>query len=181
VSIDFQLAAPPDDEFPTDSVPDLSDVEYPCQVCGKESGPYGGRGRKPKFCSEHKKTSKATTGNRKVTGAPATLAAQATAVLVQVNGMIALGCMGMSMFKTSHAIAEANPTFEEQAYQALLTDTELCRMILKSGAMSAKMSLGLAYVGMGMAVAPAAIMEIQEKRETRRVKMEQAQDDESRS
>jgi hypothetical protein len=163
VSIDFQLAAPPDDEFPTDSVPDLSDVEYPCQVCGKESGPYGGRGRKPKFC------------------APATLAAQATAVLVQVNGMIALGCMGMSMFKTSHAIAEANPTFEEQAYQALLTDTELCRMILKSGAMSAKMSLGLAYVGMGMAVAPAAIMEIQEKRETRRVKMEQAQDDESRS
>lgn len=171
----FEIATPIDDEdISTDSIPPLSDVEYPCQVCGKEAGPYGGRGRKPKFCDEHKKA-KSTGGARKVTGNAANLAAQATAVLVQVNGMIALGCMGMSMFKTAHAISEANPTFEEQAYQALLTDPELCKLLLKSGAMSGKLSLGLAYAGMGMAVAPAAITEVQEKREARRVRMEHEQ------
>lgn len=159
------------EDFPQDSSPPLSDVEFPCKVCGKESGPYGGRGPKPKFCPEHKKVTKGT--RPRVTGQPAQLAAQATAVLVQLNGLMAAGSMAMGLFKTAHAIAESNDTFEQQAHAALITDPELCRLILKSGMKSAKLSLGLAYVGMGMTVVPTAIMEMRDKKAERDARKEE--------
>lgn len=170
----FESVTMPDD-LPQDSVPDLSDVEYPCVVCGQESGPYGGRGRKPKFCPEHKKSGKVASGV-KVTGSAASLAAQATAVLVQLNGMMALGAMGLQMHQTAHAIAAANPTFEQQAHNALLTDTELCRLILKSGAKSAKLSLAFAYVGFGMAILPTAVVEAKERQAVRKARKEENDD-----
>lgn len=168
MTINFEAAVIPED-IPVDSIPDLSDVEYPCEVCGKESGPYGGRGRKPKRCADHKKQP-TVSGSRKLTGNAANLAAQATQVLVQVNGMLAVGAMGMQMFNTAHAIAEANPNFEQQAHQALLTDPELCRLILKSGGASAKVSLAMAYVGMGMAILPTALQDVQTRRAVRAAK-----------
>lgn len=148
------------DDIPMDTAPELSDVEYPCQVCGREAGPYGGRGRKPTRCDEHKKN---PVKAGRVTGKSADLANQATAVLVQVNGLLAMGCMATGLFKTASAIGQVNPTFEEQARAALMTDPDLCRLILKTGAKSAKFSLGLAYVGMGIAVGPVAAMELREK------------------
>jgi hypothetical protein len=167
MTMTFEPATIPD-EIQPDTVPDLSDVEYPCVVCNKESGPYGGRGRKPTRCPEHKKAT--VSGSKKLTGNAANLAAQATQVLVQVNGMLAVGAMGMQMFKTAHAIADANPAFEQQAHQALLTDPELCRLILKSGGASAKMSLAMAYVGMGMAILPTALQDVQERHAVRAAK-----------
>jgi hypothetical protein len=169
-----------DADIPKDTVPDLSDVEYPCRICGKEAGPYGGRGPKPKLCPEHKKV---TAGGKssKVTGAPATLAAQATGVLVQLNGMLAMGAMAMGMFGTASAISDANGTFEEQAYQALLTDPELCRLLLKGGVKSAKVSLGLAYVGMGVSVVPTAMMELKEKKAERDARKAQEEADAARA
>jgi hypothetical protein len=158
--------------IPPDSTPPLTDAEYPCRVCGREAGPYGGRGPKPKYCPEHKKGTKAAVRSAKVTGAPANLAAQATGVLVQLNGMLAIGAMAMGLNGTASAIAQANPNFEEQAYQALLTDQDLCKLILKGGVKSAKLSLGIAYVGMGTAVIPTAVMELKEKKEERDAKRE---------
>lgn len=38
-------------------------VEYSCEVCGEELF-YGGRGRKPKFCDEHKKNRPPTSATR---------------------------------------------------------------------------------------------------------------------
>ncbi len=162
-----------DATIPPDTAPDTSDVEYPCRECGKEAGPYGGRGPKPKYCEAHKKSARST-GTRagKVTGTAQTLAAQATGVLVQLNGMMALGLMAIGFNETASAIAGANGTFEEQAYQALMTDTELCKLILKGGVKSAKVSLGLAYVGMGVAVVPTAAMEFKEKKAERDAKRE---------
>jgi hypothetical protein len=40
-----------------DSVPPIGDFEYACEVCGVELK-YGGRGRKPKFCADHKSGNK---------------------------------------------------------------------------------------------------------------------------
>lgn len=39
---------------PMDIPPPASDFDYACETCGKELT-YGGRGRKPRFCAEHKK------------------------------------------------------------------------------------------------------------------------------
>jgi hypothetical protein len=158
--------------IPADTTPEVSDVEYPCRTCGKESGPYGGRGPKPRYCMDHKKGTRSP--KAKVSGAPANLAGQATGVLVQLNGMLAMGTMALGLFETSSAIAAANPTFEEQAYQALLTDPELCKLILKGGVKSAKVSLGLAYIGMGVSVAPTAAMELKTRKAERDTRKQEA-------
>ncbi len=152
--------------IPPDSTPDYADVEYPCSGCNKEAGPYGGRGPKPKWCSECKPKKKNASGV-KVTGAPANLAAQAAGVLEQLNGMLAIGLTAVGFFDTAGALAAANGTFKEQAYQALLTDPELCKLILKGGVKSAKISLGLAYCGLGVAVVPTAVNEFREKKAER--------------
>jgi hypothetical protein len=163
-----------------DSVPELADVEYPCNGCGKEAGPYGGRGPKPKWCGDCRpKKGKGSSGVR-VTGAPANLAAQAAGVLEQLNGMLAIGLTAVGFFDTAGALAQANGTFKEQAYQALLTDPELCKLILKGGVKSAKISLGLAYCGLSVAVAPTAVNEFREKKAERDAKRE-ADENETRT
>jgi len=153
--------------IPDDTIPPTSDVEYPCEVCGKESGPYGGRGRKPKRCPEHKRSKATVRSTVKVTGATASLAAQAAGVLEQLNGILAMGLMVTGMQDTAHALAAANEGFKDQAYLALTTDAELCKLILKGGVKSAKLSLGLAYVGLGAAVFPVAVNEAREKKAAR--------------
>jgi hypothetical protein len=160
-----------------DTVPPLSDVEYPCRACGKEAGPYGGRGPKPKLCKEHKTTTAKRNSVPKVSGNVATHAAQATAVLVQLNGMLAMGVMAMQMFETAHAIAGANEQFEVQAYNALITDPALCQLILKGGVKSAKISLGLAYAGMAMSVGPTAVNEFKSKKAERLAAKEAAENE----
>ena len=166
-----------DAEVPDDTVPPTSDVEYPCEVCGKEAGPYGGRGRKPKRCLEHKKAKATPRNSVRVTGASASLAAQASGVLEQLNGILAMGLMVTGMQDTAHALAAANEGFKEQAYLALTTDAELCKLILKGGVKSAKLSLGLAYVGLGAAVLPVAVNEAREKKAAREAARLAVEDD----
>lgn len=159
-----------DADLPQDSVPETAEILFPCRVCGREAGPYSGRGPKPKLCIDHKKTPKSTSG--KVTGSVATQAAQATAVLVQLNGMLAIGSMALGMHGTASAIAAGNGVFEEQAYQALITDPELCKLILKGGVKSGKVSLLIAYAGLGASVVPTAINEVKELKAERDARRE---------
>lgn len=163
-------------DLPRDVVPDTIDVEYPCEVCGRESGPYAGRGRKPKRCPDHKPTRKNSgQGSPKVTGSSAVLAAQATEVLSQLNGFIALGTAALKMFSTSGAIAEYDETFKQQAYSALVTDPELCKFILRGGVKSAKLTLLMAYGGMAVAAGPTALQEIKALQAERKAARETAE------
>lgn len=171
MTIDFAVVDSPTEDagLPRDTVPETEGVEYPCQRCGREAGPYGGRGRKPKFCAECKP--KRTSSNApRVTGTNASLAAQASEVLSQINSMVALGCAAMKLFDTAGAIAGYDDTFKAQAYAALTTDPELCRFILKGGVKSAKITLLMAYGGMAVAVAPHAITEVKYMQAERRAK-----------
>lgn len=167
---DFSSATVPD-YFQPDSVPPLADVEYPCEVCGAEAGPYGGRGRKPTKCTMHKKGSSKSSAV-KVTGSAATLAAQAAKSLSNMNSMMAVLAAGIGLFGTGGAILEANTSFEEQAFNALLTDSELCKTILKTSGKSAGLGLIVAYGGMAVAVAPVAVMEIKDKKAARAARLE---------
>lgn len=153
-----------------DTAPETFDrlVEWPCQSCGKEAGPYVGRGPKPKLCTDCKPAAKAkAAAPGRVTGKDASVAAQATQVLIQLNGMAAIGMMAMGLHRTASAFAAANDNFEAQAYAALTTDPDLCRLILKGGVKSAKISLGMAYIGLGMSAVPVAVEEIREKKAAR--------------
>ena len=160
---------PPDDESPP------TPFEYACETCGKELH-YGGRGRKPKYCDEHKRGGSTTP--RKNLGKNDVLAAQATEALCQMNSISAIGLMMFGLPTTASAINNAHDSFREQAYNALLTDPDLCRKILKGGTGSGKIALVIAYGMLGAAVVPVAHMEIKEKRAERdRLRAEAAEDD----
>lgn len=146
----------------SDSAPPTIDVEYPCIVCGRESGPYGGRGRKPTKCSEHKAPTK---GTRNVPrNSNTALAAQAADALFQLNGLVALLGTLAGYEATGEQIQLGNDAFRDKAYEALLTDPELCRTILRGGVLSGRMALVLAYGMFGASVAPVAVMEFKAKR-----------------
>lgn len=163
----FSDAVPPEIPAPdpvvgTLDVAPVTDEGLSCEVCGT-SLTYSGRGRKPKFCDEHKKGSKSATTTRK-TVPNDKLARQATSALVQINRLTGFGARMIGLEQTSNMIMFAEDSFEEQAYEALLTDPDLCKQILAVGHVSAKFSLITAYALLLGQVAPVAMMEIKAKR-----------------
>jgi hypothetical protein len=153
-----------------DTVPSADDVEYPCETCGRESGPYSGRGRKPRFCTDHKPKRQAASGVR-VTGKANDMAAQAAKTLSSINGIIALAAGSFGFLQTMGAIFDRNEDFEKTAYAALVTDPKLARQILSVGETSAKLTLGMAYLSMGAGIAPILASEYKLKKEARLVEM----------
>lgn len=164
----FRDDVPPDlppDESPNltgspDAQPEMDSLA--CQVCGKGLT-YAGRGRKPKFCDEHKsnKSGTGTTRKSSVTGNER-LANQATEALVQLNRMTGLGLRLIGMPHTGEMIAFCEEGFREQAYAALLTDPALCKQLLSVGGFSGKTALIIAYGMMGAQMAPVANHEIRQ-------------------
>ena len=71
---------------------------------------------------------------------------------------------------TTQAIARANDAFEPMAYEALLLDPALCRMILRGGSNSGKFALAIAYAMMISAVAPMAVSDLRMVREMKRTR-----------
>lgn len=156
----------------TDIPADVSAVnpEFVCQEPGCNVAlTYGGRGRKPKYCDDHKRKSGAS--KAPATGSASAQGKQAAAVLVQLNGLVCMGLMVAPMpFRlptTASAIAAANDEFERQAALALTSDPALAKLILKGGAASGKMALVIAYGMLAGAVAPVAVLEYKANRESR--------------
>lgn len=89
----------------------------------------------------------------------------AAKMLSRMNGLVGMGLIALGMPTSGAAIADAQETFEEMAYEALQTDPALARKILSAGATSGKAQLTMAYVMMVGQVAPAAYSEIKERRE----------------
>lgn len=146
---DVKLDTPPSD---------VAQAEYPCRVCGQEAGPYGGRGRKPTLCSEHK-AAKSGSPRSKTVGKNAALAGQAADTLVQYNGLVALVATLARYPMTGEAIRTSHETFREEAYQALLTDPALCQSIVRTGGLSGRAALIVSYGMLVSVVAPITAME----------------------
>lgn len=164
--IDFtsvEIPEIPDDNMPNDTVPPLQDVEYPCKECGREAGPYAGRGRKPTKCADCKPKS-SRTGATKAVGSDAALASRAVEVLGQLNGFLAMGLLATGMTMTASTLAANNDAFKENALNALITDPALCRLILRGGVKSAKVALMVSYGGLVASIAPTALQEFKEQR-----------------
>lgn len=166
-----------DAKVPTDESATADDTPR-CLECGKPLV-YAGRGRKPKYCEEHRKNSRGSSAPRKGAGNNATLAAQATDALCQVHGLVASLGMVTGFPMTASAIASAEDGFREQAYNALLTDPDLCKTILRAGTTSGRVALLIAYGMFAGAVAPTAVMEFKQRRELAREKAEAELDAES--
>ena len=155
-------------EIPSDVIPEVSDVEYPCSVCGKEAGPYGGRGRKPTKCTEHKKST-ASNGPRapRVTGTNDALARQATEALCSINGMMALGARIIQFTDTADAIEAEDETFRMRVYMALLNNPNTARRIVAMGSKAGDSAL-LVAIGLHiMSIAPVFMKESKVKKAER--------------
>lgn len=158
---DFSDAPIPEDIPQTDIAPD--DGPH-CQVCGTPLE-YSGRGRKPKYCSEHRRSgARNTTSVKASTPRNEKLAAQATDALLQINGLVALLAAVAQYENTAEAITSAEETFRVRVHAALITDPELAQSILKAGTASGKISLIIAYGMLATAVAPVAVVEYKMKR-----------------
>ena len=163
----------PDDEMPETDIPAIV-----CSFPGcKEQLVYYGKGRKPRFCSDHKNgkvTASSLTAQSRVKGTNQQLAAQASEVLAKTNSLAMLAILAFGMPLTATTIAEHNEQFKESAYEALLLDPKLCQSILATGGKTAGLALFMAYGQLGMFVVPLAITEFKEKRETKREERENA-------
>lgn len=172
MTLTFSETEAPTEEF--DTVPPVIDIEYPCKKCGREAGPYGGRGPKPTYCRDCKPARKSAGPSMRVTGKSHELAAQATETLASINNAVAMLAGGTGFLETMKHMLEKNDDFRRMAYSALVTDPNLCRQILSVGEKSAKMSLGLAYFSYGMGTMSVMMSEYKERKEARRVEMEEA-------
>ena len=153
----------------TDSKPPISH-ELVCEKCGTELV-YSGRGRKPKFCPEHRPGGLkllqggqgGNSGTPKTKGANASLAGQATDIILQWTDIMALVCMMTGLTATEAAIHERQGTLREQLYASLLTNPARCRSIINVGSRSSDfgffMALGMFAAGVGST----AFVEIKEK------------------
>lgn len=138
--------------------------EYPdkCEECGK-GVPYGGRGRRPRFCDDHKPRKSQSSSRSSGRGSEA-VARNAASMLGQLNGLIGMGLAMYGLNMTAASIERANEQFVESATQALINDPKLARKIVGLGATTGKASLAVAYGMLGAAIAPAAVVEIKMKK-----------------
>lgn len=153
------------DEVPDDLKPIDDEPEYACQVCGIALE-YAGRGRKPKYCAEHKPG--ASTKSRTPARANDT-AALAASVLAQMNGYLGLGLMIFGLPLTATEINKANEQFRELAYEALLLDSKLSKRIVSAGGKSAGVALSMAYATLTVNVAPVAMQELKQRKASKNV------------
>jgi hypothetical protein len=151
----------------TDTVP--SDG-LACVVCGTPLI-YAGRGKKPKYCADHKGGRGAATGTVSTRSSSPTLggtapaqARAAASMLARLNMLFAMGLNTLGMNITSAQIVTANEEFENLAREALAADPKLARKIIGVGGSSGKAGLTMAYALMGATVAPAVMVDIKAKK-----------------
>jgi hypothetical protein len=95
---------------------------------------------------------------------------------MSMNGFAAIGLMLMQLPATSMKLSECNDeALRQQIYEALLLDPDLCRTIVRGGVKSGKLALIIAYVGLGAAVFPTALVELKEKKAERQQAREAAE------
>lgn len=143
----------------SDAIPVVSDVEYPCKICGKEAGPYGGRGRKPTKCDEHKKAQSTGTRAPRVTGSNDMLARQATEALCSIDGFMSLGARMIGFTDTAEVIEEADEVFRLRVHTALLNNPDTARKILRYGSKAGDTALFIAIALHVATIAPVFMME----------------------
>lgn len=148
-----------------DTVPPSPDVQNPCKGCGGEIDvEYQGRGRRPVRCSTCKPARTKTAKSPGTTGSQATLAAQATEALWQINGIASVVAMIAGYHGTSAAIQERESVFRDMAYSALLTDPNACRFILRGGMKTSGVSLVICYAMFAAGIGPTFMEEMRNKK-----------------
>jgi len=146
------------DDLPPETPLDI-EPEFQCQTCGKPLV-YGGRGRKPRFCDEHKRggnTSKI--GARNVAGSDVI---RAVAALEMAYGLLRTGFMMIGAVNAASDLGRAIPQLSASNLEYLSQDKELTRAINKMGKVSGRSGFILTHI---LTLGPIAIGGTLEARE----------------
>lgn len=139
-----------DTGIPADvDMPPLVSDDPVCQVCGVPLT-YGGRGRKPKFCDDHKQTKTTSGSGRKTAGAGTVDAAMASLEFCE-------GIFSIALLMASPAAAvqwsASLPELRAKNRAILNGNPALCKSIAKT---SSKVSPYMLLGSYGYALAPVA-------------------------
>ncbi|HXK36073.1 MAG TPA: hypothetical protein VJ553_00640, partial [Candidatus Paceibacterota bacterium] len=155
---------PPRDEKPPEVAP-----EFTCQFpgCGNELT-YGGRGPKPKYCADHKKSKKTSTGSKpRGTAQSEALASQATDLIIGLTDIAAIGFMLVGYHETESEISDAQDDLRGQMYSSLLANPARAKRIITLLGGVTDATLIVALLGFGIRVGSSAVNEYREKKASR--------------
>lgn len=147
---------------PPDTVNNLGDYD-PLYPGSTPDAPYGyfengnPRKRRPKGMGGTRISGVSRSSNT----AQAVAAAQ---MLARINGLVGISLNMFGMPMTAAMLADANKNFEAMATEALMSDPALCKKILSAGQSSGKAGLTMAYIVMGVSIAPGITAEYKMKR-----------------
>lgn len=142
-----------------------SSDDLTCQVCGVGLT-YGGRGRKPKFCDDHKKSSSSGSSTRS-SGARA--GAEVEAAMAALDGLHTVMSMALMVIAPTAALEWQSqlPALNDRNRGILGADKELAKKIAK---MASKGSSPMLFLSYGAAIAPVAGAASMERRARREAK-----------
>lgn len=103
--------------------------EYACEVCGTELT-YGGRGRKPRFCDEHKPARGTSTGSGRKSSKDVEAAVSS---LNQVYTLLQMGLGLLGANLAGDALEASIPKLEKGNREHLTNDPELAKRIAEMG------------------------------------------------
>lgn len=152
------------DEAPPLEEESTSDYD-PAFPGSTKDAPYG---FKPDGAPYKRRPNKSGTRESGVKRTPASESAAraAAGLLAQLNTILVM-VLGTPMPQTAEQLEKGNKSFEEMAYQSLLSDPVLCRKILAAGKTSGTAGLVMAYAVLGLSVGPTAVEEYRSRRAAR--------------
>lgn len=126
--LDFKDAEIPGDEDTTEAV---TDSGLYCETCGKPLT-YAGRGRKPRYCDEHRKGARTSTSTR----APRSSGSvdQAVGTLDNIYATLTAGFMMFGLTDAASSLAGSREYLAAQNRMFLDKDPALVKSINKAGA-----------------------------------------------
>jgi len=161
---------------PTEIPDDVSDAPHDiaCVTCGKDIAYlYKGKGRKPKYCEDHKpQRSASNLGTRRTASGAVGTAVQ------NLENMYGMAAAALFMFGAKGAASELSnsvPGLSAQNAAYLATDPELVKMINRVGKTGGRAGFFIANAMVLGPVAMSAYMELAAAREAKQAAYEEAQ------
>jgi len=168
LSVDVKPTTVPVDVPQDEPVPQVA-AEYRCQHpgCDRELT-YGGRGRKPKFCDEHKKKAAVKSGSsRRGTAQNEALANQACDLIIGLTDIAAIGFMLVGYRETEQEISDAQDPLRDQIYSSLLANPARAKRIVTLLGGVSDATLIVALLGFTVRVGSSAVNEYRDKKSSR--------------
>jgi hypothetical protein len=135
--------------------------EYACEVCGKELQ-YGGRGRHPRFCEEHKPRSASSISTRK-SSAKGDVAAALSAMDMMYD-LLGMGLLMVGAHDALDLFKESRPQLKEKNEAYLSNDAALAKSLAKLGRTGGRYAFATAQVATVGPVLVLAAGEVTQKR-----------------